>query len=144
MKTNLSAEFGVAHHLGDLLQHQLSRLVMGMGLAGKEELHRTLGIVDHGRQSLDIGEDQVGSFVGGKAPSEADGQGIRREYFAQPMQGLVRFATTFGLFVGTAAHKVDELRFEAEVGFPEFAIVEILDGLPGASQELLPCQPTPR
>jgi hypothetical protein len=62
---------------------------MRMGLAGKEELHGTLGIVDHGRQSLDIGENQVGSLVGGEAAREADGQGIRGEQFAELVESLL-------------------------------------------------------
>ena len=43
--------------------------------------------------------------------------------------GLV---AALGLLAGAAAHEIDELRFEAEMGFPEFAVVDVLDLLPGA------------
>ena len=55
----------------------------GMGLAGEDELHRALGVVDHGGQALDVGEDQVGALVGGEAAGEADGERVGREGFAR-------------------------------------------------------------
>ena len=141
----LVGELGVAHHLGDLLQHTLAGLVVRVGLAGKEELHRTLGVVDHGGEPLDVGEQQVGALVGGKAAGEADGQRVGREHFAEPLQILRRLAAAFGLLARAAAHEVEQLRLQAEVRLPQLAVVDVLDLLPClAPRALLLCQPTPR
>ena len=104
----LVGEVGVAHHLGDLLQHALAGLVVRMGLAGKEELHGALGIVDHGGQPLDVGQQQVGALVGGEAAGEADGQRVGRESLAQALNRFRWFAAAFGLFHGAAADEVEE------------------------------------
>jgi len=57
-KDELIGEFLVAHHLGDLLQDFFAWLVVGMSLAGKEELHRAFGSFDHGHQALNVGQNQ--------------------------------------------------------------------------------------
>ena len=82
----LVGEVGVAHHLGDLLEDALAGLVMRMGLAGEEELHRALGVVDHGGEALDVVEQQVGALVGGEAAGEADGEGVGREDLAEALE----------------------------------------------------------
>ena len=128
----LVAELGVAHHARDLLQDSLSRLVVRMRLAGEQELHRALGIVDHRGQALDVGEDQVGALVGGEPAREADGQRIGREHFVQPVERLLRFAAARGLFAGAVAGEIEQLGLQAEVRLPEFAVVDAFDGCPGA------------
>ena len=51
------AELRVAHHLRDLLQHALARLIERMRFAGKNKLHRPLRIVDHRSEALDVGKN---------------------------------------------------------------------------------------
>ena len=131
MKTNLLAQFGIAHHLRDLLQDLLSRLVVRMGLAGKQELHRALGIVDHRGQALDVGEDQVGALVGGEAAREADGQRIGREHLVETVEDFLRLAAAGGLFVRAVPGEVEQLGLEAEMRFPKFAVVHVFDRGPG-------------
>ena len=123
----LVAELRVAHHLGDLLQDALAGLVVRMGLAGEEELHGALGIVDHGGEALHVGKHQIGALVGGEAAGEADGQRVRREDFAEAVQVFGGFAAAFGLLARAAADEVEELGLEAKVGFPELAVVDVFD-----------------
>src|SRR6202034_3179098 len=72
-KNKFIGEAGVAHQFRNLLQHFLSALIMRMRFAGKDKLHRTFRVVDHQGQILDVGQNQVGSFVGGEAAGKADG-----------------------------------------------------------------------
>ena len=111
-----------------------------MRLAGEDELHRALGVVHHGREFLDIGQNQIGALVGGKAAGEADGERVRTEHAAQPLQHFRRFAAALGLLHGPVAHKVQQPRFQVEMRFPEFAVVHVLDALPdfGLAAVLLP------
>jgi hypothetical protein len=48
-----------------------------MGLAGKEEEHRAIGLADDSAQPFRILEEQGGALVGGEAAGETDGQDIR-------------------------------------------------------------------
>ena len=109
----LVGELAVAHHLGDLLEDLLARLVEGMGFAGEDELHWALGVVDHGRESLDVGKEEVGALVSGKAAGEADGEGIRGEELAEVLQGFAGFVAALGLFDGAAAYEFQKIGFEA-------------------------------
>jgi hypothetical protein len=89
-----------------------------MSLSGKEELHRTLGIVDCGGKLLDIGKNQVGAFVGRETTGKANRQRIGGQDFAQPLQSFCRLATAFYLLAGAAADKLNQLRLERQMGFP--------------------------
>ena len=86
MKRNFSAKCGVAHHFGDLLQDTLAGFVVRMGLAGKEELHGALGVVDHGGETFDVFEQQVGALIGSEAAGEADGEGVGRQSFGEALE----------------------------------------------------------
>ena len=54
-----------------------------MGLSGEEEHHRTLRVVHNLRQTVEIGEQQVGTLIGSKASAEADDQRIGIEALRQ-------------------------------------------------------------
>src|ERR1700689_287753 len=103
-----------------------------MSFASEYELHRPFGIVPHGSQALDVGENQVGSLVGGKAAGKSDGQSVWTQYLTQSLQDLSWFEATLGLFHGSAAHKLEQLRFQAKVRLPKFAVIHILNAFPGA------------
>ena len=47
-----------------------------MSLAGKEELHGVVGVVDNLGQTVEVGEEQVGTLVGGKATGKANEQRV--------------------------------------------------------------------
>ena len=64
----------------------LAGLVGRMGLAGEDELHRPLRIVDQRGQPLDVAQDQVGPLVGGEPAGEADRQRVRVEHVAEPLR----------------------------------------------------------
>ncbi len=73
-ENDLADEAILLGYLDDLLDEILPCLVGGMGLAGKEELNRTLRIVHDRVQPVQIAEEQRRSLVGGEPPSETDGQ----------------------------------------------------------------------
>ena len=114
----LVGELGVAHELGDLLEDLLAGLVEGMGFAGEDELHWALGVVDHGRESLDVGKEEVGALVSGKAAGEADGEGVGHEELAEALEGFAGLVAALGLLDGAAADELEEIGLEAEVGLP--------------------------
>ena len=60
-----------------------------MRLAGKNELHRALGIVHHRGQPFDVRQNQVGALVGGKAARKSDGQRVGAEHPAQSLQNFL-------------------------------------------------------
>jgi len=55
-----------------LLQNAFAGFVERMRFAGEHELHRTIRIVDHGGQPLNIPQDQIRPLVGREAAREAD------------------------------------------------------------------------
>ena len=126
----LVAELRIAHEFGDLLQHALAGLIERMRLAGEDELHGAIGIVDHRGQPLDIGQDQIRPLVGREPAGEADGQGIRAEYALQTLQNHRRLAAALGLLDGAPANELDQLGFEVEVRLPKFAVVDVFDADP--------------
>src|ERR1700745_1584512 len=75
-KNETIAEFRVAHQVGNLLEHALSGFVERMCFAGEYELDGAIRVVDHGSEPFDVGQDQIGSFVGGETTGKADGQGV--------------------------------------------------------------------
>src|SRR5882672_3499287 len=139
-KDELVGKQAVAHEFGDLLQYFFARLVVGMGLTSKDELHRAFGIVHHGGEALEIGEDQVGALVGGEAAGKSDGQRVWTEHLAESRQNLARFEAALGLFDGAAADELEKLGLQAEMCLPEFAVVDVLNALPnfGVAAVLVP------
>ena len=57
----------------------LPMLVLGVGLAGEDDLDGPVGGLDQLGQPLDVLEDQAGPLVGGEPAGEADGQGVQVE-----------------------------------------------------------------
>ena len=107
-KNKLVGEFGIAHELGYLLQHALAGLIKRMGLAGEHELHRALGVIDHGGEQFNVAQDQVGALVGGKAAREADGQSVGGEYAAEFLQSLGWLSAAIGLFNGALPNEFQQ------------------------------------
>ncbi len=76
---DLPREPRIAHQPGNLLQHRLAGRVVRMRLAGEDELHGHLWMVDERGHRFEVPEDQVRAFVCRKPPREADGQRVRAE-----------------------------------------------------------------
>ena len=72
-KHELVVELGISHQFGNLLQDSLAGLVQRMSLAGEYELHRSIRIVHHRSQPLDIGQNQVRSFVSREPAGKSNG-----------------------------------------------------------------------
>src|SRR5208337_2292554 len=79
-------KFRIAHQLGNLLQNALARFVERVCLAGKHELHRAFRVIDHAGDFFDVGQNQIGALVGGKAAGKTDGQRIGTEDALQVLQ----------------------------------------------------------
>ena len=105
-------ELAVVHQLGDALQDALAGFIEGMRLAGENEPHGTLRVVDHRGQLLNVGQAQVGALVGGEAPRKADGERVGAEDAAQPPLDLGGLAAAPRLLDGAAALKFEESRFQ--------------------------------
>jgi hypothetical protein len=76
-----------ARHLDEAADDAPAVLVVGMRLAGEDELD--LAIVEQRRQAFRIAEDQVAPLVRRRAPREADRQHVRREPHAGAQCDLV-------------------------------------------------------
>ena len=63
----------------DLLDHLLAGAVGRVGLAGEDDLDRTLLVPQQLRQPLDVGEEQAGPLVRREAAGKADRQDLRVE-----------------------------------------------------------------
>ena len=83
-------KLAVTHKLRDLLEDALAGFVAGMGLSGENKLHGAFGIVGQRGQHLDIGQNQVGALIGGKAAGKSDGQGVGAQNAAQALPELQR------------------------------------------------------
>ena len=66
------------------LRQGLAAGVARMGLAGEDDLHRPLGVVDQPVQAVEVLEQQVGPLVGGEAAGEAQGQRLGRRAARAP------------------------------------------------------------
>ena len=106
-KNDFVGKLRIAHQLGNLLQHALTRLVERMRLPGKYKLHRTFRIVDQTRHFFDVGQNQVGALVGRKPARKTDGERIGTECAFQLLQHITRLVAARGLSDSTAAHEFD-------------------------------------
>jgi hypothetical protein len=74
---NPSPETLVLAGFDHLLEDVFPCLVVRMRLAGEEDVHRTGFMVDHPGQTVQIRQEHIRPFVGGKSPRESDQQGRR-------------------------------------------------------------------
>ena len=83
MKTILPTKRGSRVSRAISLQHRLARPVERMRLAGEDELHGHLRVIDERGERLEILQQQVGALVGGEPAREPDGQRVRAERAAE-------------------------------------------------------------
>ena len=74
-----------------------------MGLARKQKLHGATTVVDDSVQSVDVRKQQIGPFIGGKPPSESDGQATRIHQVASVFDSGIAFAAAPQLAAEAAA-----------------------------------------
>ena len=88
----LAGESRIADQPRDLLQDLLAGPIVWMRLAREDQLHRHLRIVEQRDGRFEILQDQIGAFVGGEAPREADGQRVEAQRPAKLRHQLRRFS----------------------------------------------------
>src|SRR5262249_17288305 len=117
-----AAKFGTPANLDDLGDQLLAAVVARMGLAGEDDLHRAVLVVDDGGQALQVAKEQVAALVGGEAAGKADGQGFGIEHFVGAGDfGGGRAATLqLGLEMATGEHH--EAFAATFMGAPQFGI----------------------
>ena len=112
----------VRHPLGERLAAGVAR----MGLAGVDDLHRPLGVVDQPVEAVEILEQQVGPLVGGEAAGEAEGERVGNERLAlrpgetQPLPAVGQ----------AAAGEGEQPRLEHLVDLPELGVAHAVDARP--------------
>ena len=81
MKTSLASPrlFSIQFLLvvDDHLDQGLARFILGVGLAGEDEVDRPFVGQNRAEQFVDVLEDQVGPLVGRETPGETDGEDLR-------------------------------------------------------------------
>src|SRR5581483_11478888 len=95
----------------DLLNQRFSRLIGGMSLARKNDLHRAFWIVQDTPQTSEVSQDERRSFIGGEAPGKANRQGIGIEDMLELIDLTWRFALSKMLAFQTLARVIDEQFF---------------------------------
>ena len=135
---------GEAHHLLDEL---LARLVGRVGLAGDDELHRPLGVVQQRLEPLGVAEHEGEALVGRHASGEADGQHVRVEDRLGPAQLGLRGAAVAPAVAQPASGLGHEVGAQLALGRPHLAagdgadLVPLLGDVEVAAAEVLAGQP---
>ena len=114
-----------------------------MSLARKHELHRSIRIIHHRRQPLNIRQDQIGSFVRRETSRKPDRKSIWAQHSLQPLQLQRRLASALRLGYRSPAHKLDQLRLQVQVRLPKLAVVHVFNAQPdfGFAAALMPVRP---
>ncbi len=127
---NLAHELRHGRHLDDALDEVLARLVVGMGLAGEDELHGTLLVVDDGSQTVEVREEQIGALVSGETAREADGQHVGLDAL-DDLDHLARRVETHLIGVAeTTADVLDEAVLQIHALIPQLLVGNVVHLLP--------------
>jgi len=128
---DLAHELRHGGHLDDAPDQVLSRLVVGVRLAREDELHGTLLVVDDRRQTVEVGEQQVGALVGGEAACETDGQHVGLDALDDLKHLARRVEAHLPGVAVTPADMLDELVLELHALLPQLRVGDVVDLLPG-------------
>ena len=104
----------------------------GWAFPAKTNCTGRLGSLAREASHFDIGQNQVGALVGGKAAGKSDGQGVRTQNAAQALPEFQGFAAALRLLDGAGADKLQEALLQAEMRFPQFPIIDVFDPFPDA------------
>ena len=101
-----------------------------MCLAGKQEDDRTVGIVDYLAETLQVGEEQMRTLVGGEAAAEADDECVGIEVLDE-LDHTLRVALVLQpcLFV-LHGHIVEEFLLQCLTRFPYLFVGAVVDAVP--------------
>ena len=102
----------------------------GMGLAGEDDLHRPVLVVEDRRQPVEVAEDQRAALVGGEAAGEADGQRLGIEHLVGAGDLGRRGAAALELLLEPAAGEGHQPLAAAFVRPPQLGVGDVLDALP--------------
>ena len=125
-----AAELGPAADVDDLGDQLLAAVVARMRLAGEDELHGPILVVDDRGQAFEVAEDQRAALVGGEAAGEADGQRLGVEHLLGAGDLGRRRAAALELASQPAAGEGDEPLAAALVRAPQLVVGDVLDPLP--------------
>ena len=121
----LALELGPARDFVDAADQLLAGLVGRVRLAGENEQHRPVGIVDDLAHPVHVFEHQRGALVGREAAREADGQHVGIEWIGVLEHALqVRLGTMIAqVLLGNAmVQAVQHLGFQGLMHGPEMVI----------------------
>src|SRR5271165_4417996 len=105
---NAAAEFWITAHLGDATNHFFAGIILGVRLAGKDDLQRTLVVGEHAPQAIEVAEDERGPLVGGKAAGESDSEGIWVQHLCRSFNLRLGRAPEYSLVTDMPARPGDE------------------------------------
>ena len=134
---DLTEELRTTADVDDALDEPLPCPIVGMCLAGVDELHGIVGVVDDASQTVEVGEEQMSTLVGGETASEADEQGVGIDFVhqADDAAGVALIAKPRGAELLT--DEIDELALQAHVGVPDFHVGHTVDGFPNGGIRLV-------
>ena len=120
--------------------HLLPLAVGGVRLAGEQELHRPVAVVDDRAQAVEVGHDQERALVGREAAREADRERVRVEQPLHLPQLVGREAVAGRLHPHPLAHEAHQALLLGAVRGPERRVGRVLDLAPhrGLEQVRLP------
>ena len=125
-----AAELRPAGHVQNLGDQFLAAVVLRMRLAGEDDLHRPILVVDDRRQPIEIAEDQRAALVGGEAAGEADRQRFGIEHLVGAGDLRRRGAAALQLLLQAPPGEGDQPFAAAFVRPPQFGVGNVLDALP--------------
>ena len=127
---DLAHELRLRRYLYYTLYEILSGLVVRVRLARKDELHGTLLVVDDGRQTLQIREEQVGALVGRKAARETYRQHVGTDSL-DDLHHLARRVETYLFGVAVKfTYMVDQPVLEDHALVPQLLVRDLVHALP--------------
>src|SRR5262249_29718394 len=121
------------HELAQLAQHLLAGLIRRMRLAGEQQHHGALGIVDEASEARAIAQQQGGALVGGETPRKAEREHVGSLRIEQPrdvpqLWGTPSFARE--LAMQTLAHIRQHARFHVPCRRPVALVRDLLESAP--------------
>ena len=117
-------------HLDDPLDQILSRFVVRVCLAGKNELYRPFRIIDDRIQTIQVSEEQVSSFVSRETAGETDGQNIRFQHLLNADQLCWRVETELSGIAYPFFDLVDQLFLQNQTLCPQLFVRNLMCLLP--------------
>ena len=121
----------------NILDEALSCTVGGVCLTGEEELHGIVGVVDNLRQAFEIGEEQVGALVGGKAAGEANDERVGVDLVEQRHHAGGIALVAQPVVAEAFADVVDEFLLQCHASFPNFLVADLIDVFPEGGVALI-------